>query len=66
LLKSHYAKEIWGLYEDGELHPESVLTGYFEESTEEADVDGVMEEIKSILAEQEARQQRMAEAEESS
>lgn len=65
LLNSHYAKEIWALYEDGELHPDSLLTGHFEESTEEADVDGVMEEIKSILAEEEARKERMAEAEES-
>ncbi len=66
LLKSNYAKEIWGLYEDGELHPESTLTGYFEESTEAADVDGVIEEIKSILAEEEARKQRLIELEEPS
>ncbi len=65
LLKSQYAKEIWGLYEDGELHPDSELTGHFEESTEAADVDGVLVEIDSILAEEEARKQRMAEAEES-
>ena len=66
LLKSQYAKEIWGLYEDGALQPDSVLTGHFEAPTEAADVDGVLEEIKSILAEEEARKQRMAEAEESS
>jgi RIO kinase 1 len=62
LLTSHYAKEIWSLYEAGELHPDSKLTGYFEESTEEADVDSVLEEIKSILAEEQARKDRMAEA----
>jgi RIO kinase 1 len=65
LLETKYAKEIWGLYEDGDLHPDTVLTGHFDEPTEAADVDSVMEEIKSILAEEEARKQRMAEAEES-
>ncbi|PCJ28655.1 MAG: serine protein kinase RIO [SAR86 cluster bacterium] len=63
LLKSNYAKEIWKLYEEGELQPETDLTGIFVESSEEADVDGVLEEIKSILAEEEARKERMAEAE---
>ena len=33
LLDTRYAKEIWALYENGELHPEVELTGHFEEST---------------------------------
>ena len=41
LLDSHYAKEIWVLYEEGELAPETVLTGQFEESAEAA-VDAVL------------------------
>lgn len=61
LLETKYAKEIWALYEAGDLHPDSPLTGHFEEPTEAADVDSVLVEIKSILAEEEARQQRMAE-----
>lgn len=65
LLKTNYAKEIWKLYEEGELHADSVLTGHFDEPTDAADVDSVLEEIKSILAEEEARKQRMAEAEDS-
>lgn len=65
LLDTNYAKEIWSLYESGDLQPDTVLTGHFDEPTDAADVDGVMEEIKSILAEEQARKLRMAEAEES-
>ena len=50
LLGSKYAKEIWALFEDGELHPEVELTGHFEESAEAADVDVVMQEIKAAFA----------------
>ena len=62
LLASNYAKEIWALFEDGELHPEVELTGYFEESTEAADVDVVMQEIKAAFAEEQERQERLREA----
>ena len=62
LLGSKYAKEIWALFEDGELHPDVELTGQFEESTEAADVDVVMQEIKAAFAEEQERQERMREA----
>lgn len=62
LLSSRYAKEIWALYEDGALHPEVELTGYFEENTEAADVDVVMQEIKAAFAEEQERQERLREA----
>jgi len=62
LLGSKYAKEIWALFEDSELHPEVELTGRFEESTEAADVDVVMQEIKAAFAEEQERQERMREA----
>ena len=65
LLGSKYAKEIWALFEDGELHPDVELTGQFEESTEAADVDVVMQEIKAAFAEEQERQERMREAAES-
>jgi RIO kinase 1 len=61
LLDSKYAKEIWSLYEDGELHPEVELTGCFEESTEAVDVDPVMQEIKAAFAEEQERQERIRE-----
>jgi RIO kinase 1 len=64
LLHTRYAQEIWFLYESGELHPDYPLTGYFEENTQSADVDGVLEEIKSVLAEEQTRQERRREAEE--
>ncbi len=64
LLDSQYAKEIWALYENGELHPEVELTGHFEESTEAADVDAVLQEIKAAFAEEQDRQRRLREVEE--
>lgn len=63
LLSTQYAKEIWQLFEDGELKPDSKLTGLFEAPTEAADVDSVMEEIESVKAEEESRIERMKEAE---
>ena len=56
LLTNTYADEIWSLYEDGQLTPDTVLTGEFIADNHDADVDGVMSEIKSILAEEEQRQ----------
>ncbi len=55
LKNSQYAKEIWALYENGELQPDSVLTGLFEESDEAADVDTVLDEIKAAWEEEQAR-----------
>ena len=63
LLQSHYAEEIWALYEMGELHPDRQLSGKFELDTHTADVDAVMLEIRAALAEEESRQQRLAAAE---
>ena len=63
LIKSQYGKEIWALFENGELQPETELTGHYAENTQAADVDGVMLEIKSIIEEEQDRQQRLMEAE---
>ena len=64
LLETQYAKEIWTLYVDGKLTPETELTGLYAESTESADVDAVLLEIQSILAEEESRKARQQEADE--
>jgi len=64
LFNTRYHKEMWALFENGQLLPDTELTGLFEEDTQAADVDGVILEIKSILAEEEARQQRLRENEE--
>lgn len=59
LLHSQYAHEMWALYEEGELKPDTELTGQFEAPTESADVDALMQSIKAALAEEEARLARL-------
>lgn len=61
LLETRYAKEIWALYEAGELHPDVELTGVFEEDLALADIDSVMLEIKAALEEQQMREARLRE-----
>lgn len=63
LLESQYAKEIWKLFEEGELQPDTELKGIFAESTQNADVEGVLQEIESAITEEQNRQERLAEAE---
>ncbi|MFZ2311412.1 MAG: PA4780 family RIO1-like protein kinase [Methylobacter sp.] len=46
LLATEYGKEIWKLYESGDLNPEVVLTGRFLGSNKRADVGSIMREIK--------------------
>lgn len=55
LIQTHYAEELWALYEAGELSEETELTGQFEVDQSAADVDGVLGEIAAILAEEEER-----------
>lgn len=59
LLDTRYAKEIWELYEAGELHPDIELTGEFYEDEQAADVDAVLTEISAAIEEEEARLERM-------
>ncbi len=61
LSRTRYAQEMWAIYAEGELAPETQLTGEFEDPEGDADVDGVMEEIKAVLAEEQERQLRMRE-----
>jgi RIO kinase 1 len=56
LLKTEYGKEIWKLYESGELTPQVELTGRFKASTKVADVRSIMREIND--ARDEAIQRR--------
>jgi RIO kinase 1 len=58
LLETEYAREIWKLYESGELTPEVVLTGRFERDTSAPDVDAVLVQIEEERLEAEARQRR--------
>lgn len=58
LLKTRYAKEIWQLYEDGKLTPETPLTGQFVEEERVVDMDSLMDEI--ITAEDEYYERQRA------
>jgi len=58
LLETEYAREIWKLYEAGELGPESVLTGRFARDLSAPDVDAVLTQIEDERREAEERQRR--------
>lgn len=58
LLQTRYAKEIWLLYEDGKLTPETPLTGKFVEEERVVDMDSLMDEI--ITAEDEYYERQRA------
>jgi len=58
-----YAKEMWALFEEGELTPETELTGYFDEPEDLADVDAVLDEIKAAFAEEQERLERINDSE---
>jgi RIO kinase 1 len=62
LKKSKYALEMWALYENAELSPETELTGNFQENNISADVDTVIEEIKAAFDEEQARIERIKDA----
>ncbi|MCK0769339.1 PA4780 family RIO1-like protein kinase [Chromohalobacter canadensis] len=58
LLNTDYGKEIWALYEAGELHPDSPLTGHFEPDTLDVDVMELMAVIDDAREEAEERRER--------
>ena len=62
LLHTQYAKEMWALFEEGNLTPNSTLSGEFEDDGDSADVDSVLEEIKAAMEEEQERQERMRDA----
>ena len=57
LLDTWYAEEMWALFEAGELHPDSELTGEFEHDDSVADVDSVRHAINNAREEALIRQQ---------
>ena len=59
LLNTEYGREMWALYETGELHPDSKLTGHFDADTHIANVDELMEVIDDAKEEEADRQARM-------
>ena len=61
ILDTRYAKEIWALYEAGELHPEVELSGEYQAIESDPDVDAVLEEIKQAMLEEQQRVERLGE-----
>jgi RIO kinase 1 len=59
LLNNQYGKEIWKLYESGNLTPDAKLTGEYKASTKRADVSSIMREIND--ARDEAMRQKYGE-----
>jgi RIO kinase 1 len=58
LLETEYAREIWALYEAGELTPDSALSGCFARDTSAPDVAAVLTQIEDERREAEERQRR--------
>lgn len=56
LLKTNFGKEMWKLYQSGDLHPETNLTGHFEDNAKPADLRSVIREIDAAREENEAKQ----------
>jgi RIO kinase 1 len=57
LLDTHYGEEMWALFEQGKLRPDSELTGHFVFDEGEVDVDSVMQSIIDARQEAIIRQQ---------
>jgi RIO kinase 1 len=55
LKQTRYGQEIWALYEDAKLTPETILQGEFIENDTSADVDTVIEEIKAAFEQQQEK-----------
>jgi RIO kinase 1 len=58
LLNTDYGKEIWALYEAGELSPESTLSGSFEHDSVNADIRDLMAVIDAAREEEDERLER--------
>ena len=61
LLETEYGKEIWALYEQNELNPDTPLTGHFIASDKPVDLNSVIREIDDARAAEAARLLRMQE-----
>ena len=57
LLETEYALEMWALFEQGELHADSELTGLFARDESAADPDGVLLAVDD--AREDARQREL-------
>ena len=61
LAETRYAEELWALFEAGALHPDMQLSGKYERSHDEVDVDSVLKQIEAAYQEEMERQERIRE-----
>ena len=61
LLKTQFSKEIWALYERGDLKIDTQLSGNFTQTNKPVDMQGVMREIENVKFQEAARLARLAE-----
>ena len=59
LLRTDYGHEIWDLYQRGELHPDTPLTGRFVRKAGAVDLGSVLREIDDARDEEAARRLRL-------
>ena len=62
LLTTQFGAEMWDLYQRGLLHPDTALTGRFEQKSAAVDLRAIMREIDDARDEESARLVRMAAA----
>ena len=60
LIATRYGDEIWALFERGVLQPATPLSGRFEADSRPVDVAAVLREVDDSLADEAARQRRIA------
>lgn len=63
LMQTFYGEEMWALFEHGELHPDSELSGTFVFDEHSADIEAVMDSIEDARQVALIRQQGREEAE---
>jgi len=63
ILATRFGEEMWGLYQAGELTPETTLYGDLEEDNSTADVGSVLDEIKAAFEQMQENQERIKAAE---
>ncbi len=63
LKDTRYAREMWSIYQAGELQADTLLTGQWKDDEHHADVHGVMREIEAARFDEERRKAAKADAE---
>jgi len=59
LAETRYAEELWALHDAGNLHPDMKLTGKYERTESDVDVESVLQQIAEATREEMQRRERM-------